>query len=1042
MLDITTVQKKACHPTTCIWVNASAGSGKTKVLTDRFVNLLLTGTNPEKILCLTFTKAAAAEMASRVRGLLKKWTLLENEALKKEIQLISDLPVTTELLEKAKSLFSTILALPGGLNIMTIHSFCTYILKHFPLEAGISPNFDVMDDQQAKTILTQSILATFQKSKFKSVIGKLALKANEESLYTLFNMLIQARSSFLAFKRQYPQEKDALHALKQHLEIAQYPTEEDLITTFCPPENWKEESLKYLTKKGRIRAKLSKNSESTGRAEEAYYIAQHLINFTVFNQTKLLLTVAYEILDAYTQKKHYLGLMDYDDLILYTQNLLSRSTMASWILYKLDNGLEHILLDEAQDTNPAQWRIISLLAEEFFAGQGRSDHIRTFFAVGDKKQSIYSFQGVKAEDFTRFKEFFKEKIENANIKFDEVPLSVSFRSTQVVLDLVNKVFSLPTARQGVVLPQEDITHVPFRQNAGGLIEFWPAEPHKKNQAPAPWALPDFNKSFSLPGTQTAYKIAEKISKMLTSQEILESRGTPITPGDIMILVRKRGPFVDALIKALKDKNVPVAGIDKLNLTQHLAIQDLLALARFCLLPQDDFTLACVLKSPIGGVSEEDLQALCLKRQDATLWSVLFQDCPNLFTLLKDIQEKSGNSSPFDFFAYVLKSLNIQENFIRRFGPQVSDVLEEFLNVCLDFEETYTPSLSQFVYWISDKDIDIKRDSDQSDARQVRILTVHGSKGLQANIVFLPDTCQEPKNPPPLIWTDQGLPLWISSQKQYSDTTISHREAFSKAQADEYRRLLYVALTRARDRLYITGFNYDDKAQTPSWYNLIQEALQDVPEDEHGIKRLTCPQRESSTPVSYSLHQPSKDPVIPDWAITPAPHESTDLRPIEPSHAVDFHQDFTHTDAKKALKKGTYLHKLLQELPAIPAEKRKEVAPTLIPKDISIPEEIFQLIENPKIPGLFGPHSFAEVPIIGYVDNRLVSGQIDRLVLEEKEVKLVDFKTDVLVPETIAEAPRGYITQLTYYKNLLRKVFPDKLVKAYIYWTHTSTIMEI
>lgn len=1041
MIDITALQKKATHPTTCIWVNASAGSGKTKVLTDRFVNLLLTGADPGKILCLTFTKAAAAEMALRIRGLLKKWSTLEDDALTQEIQSLSDIQITPPLLEKAKNLFSAVLSVPGGLKIMTIHSFCAFILKHFPLEANISPNFDVMDEQQAKTVLTQAILSTFQKSKFKYIIGKLALKANEESLYDLFNMLIQSRSNLLELKRNYKVE-EALKKIKKNLKIDKYPSEDTLISTFCEPNKWLEESDKYLTKEGAIRKRLPKEPNAEARAEEAFNIAELLKNFQVFNQTKLLLTVAYEILQAYTQKKHYLGLMDYDDLILCTQNLLNETSMASWILYKLDNGLEHILLDEAQDTNPAQWRIISLLVEEFFAGEGRSDHIRTFFAVGDKKQSIYSFQGVNAEDFSHFKEVFKKKIEDAHIRFEEIPFSVSFRSTQAILDLVNKVFSLPEARQGVALPQEDILHTPFRQGAGGLVELWPAEAHQKNPPKTPWALPDFNKSFSLPGTKTARRIASRISEMLTNHEILESRGTPITPGDIMILVRRRSPFVEALIKALKDKNVPVAGIDKLNLTNHLVIQDLLALARFCLLPQDDFTLAAVLKSPIGGLSEKQLQDLCVERGTESLWDRLKSFYPDLYTLFTELQEKAFSLSPFDFFSYVLKALNIQEKFLTRFGTQVAEIIEEFLNVCLNFEENYTPSLSQFIYWISDKEISIKRDSDQTDAEQVRILTVHSSKGLQGNIVFLPDTCQELEKVPPLLWTKEGFPLWIAKKEQCSEDTLPYRDTFLQDRANESRRLLYVALTRARDRLYITGFNQKETQQTDSWYEFINEALKDIPADEYGIKRLVCPQKMSIHPHTPSLTDTKIPPQeIPTWAMTPAKIESPYLNHLAPSHAVHSDSDFTKPRKNDALEKGTCWHKLLQELPTISQEKwrlkAKEIA-----GDIPVPEEIFKLLEHPAIPGLFGPHSFAEVPIIGQVDHQIVSGQVDRLVFNGTEINLVDFKSDASVPKTLADAPKAYIEQLGYYKSLLQAAFPDKVIHAYIYWIRTLGIMEV
>lgn len=1036
MLDITELQKQASNPTTSVWVNASAGSGKTKVLTDRFINLLLNGTEPERILCLTFTKSAASEMANRIRDILRKWADLPQEELKKEIQSISNMPITSEVIEKAHTLFQKVLNASNGLKIMTIHAFCTFLLKHFPLEANISPNFDVMDEQQSKTILKQSILKTFTQPQFKATVRQLSLKANEETLHEIFEELISKRSYFSELKLKFKNENDVLNAIKKYLKVDSYHSENQIISSFCSPEEWPTLKKQYLTQQETIR----KSYSDTPEAYEVFEVLEKLKNFKTFQKTKLLITLVYTILDTYTQQKRYLGLMDYDDLIEITKHLLSQSSMASWILYKLDKGIDHILLDEAQDTNPSQWKIVSLLTEEFFSGQGASDDLRTFFVVGDKKQSIYSFQQVQAKDFEIFKEHFEEKITSAHLPFQEVPLNISFRSTPAVLELVNKVFSNPKARRGVALDSEDITHIPFREYAGGCVEIWPVIEAEEKEKMSPWELPDFQAVPVSSKIKVAKQIAQKIHSFLQNKEILESRGTPITPKDILILVRKRTDFVEILIKALKEKNLPVAGMDKLQLTDNLAVKDLIALGKFFLLPEDDLNLACLLKSPFINLTEEELLNVALAKNEESLFQAFLNTYPQKADILNSIFQHALEKTPFEFFAFVLKSLNFQQQFSLRFGDEINEILDEFLTICLNFEEKYTPVLSEFIYWLEDKEITVKRDLDQGDTEQIRIMTVHSSKGLQGNIVFLPDTCQAPNFKEKILWTENLLPLWYSNESQSSRILLDLKDKYCTDQEEEYKRLLYVALTRARDRLYISGFQQKRKSSF-SWYSLIDEATSELEKDENGIKKIVSPQLKKEENKKSSSLLPWYE-TIPSWAYTNAKAEfySKKINPSSAEEEFSFSFDlFQNSQNDITLKQGIFIHKLLQELPSVPKDKRRIIAQKLCPENLTVPEEVFTLLETPLIPSLFSKNSFAEIPIVGTVNNEKISGQIDRLVIEEDKVILVDFKY-TLTQNTVVS--KKYYTQMNLYKQLLNQIFKNKPIKAYIYWLPSLTITEI
>ena len=1040
MIDVNKEQRRAANPTSSVWVCASAGSGKTKVLTDRVLNLLLMTGQPEKILCLTFTKTAAAEMANRINNVLKSWVIMPEKDLIKTIENLSGDYPDEETIKKARRLFALTLETPGGMKIMTIHIFSQSNLKRFPLEAGVSPHFEVMDETSATDMLNMMTHEALKNPSLKEDIALLSSYLDEESLNGLLKEILSYRTQLIKLIEN-GQLKNILLKLKQYFNIDKYQSENQIILENYTSEEWPLKCKEYLYSD---KSGIKKRCKNPAEAEIVWATEQKYRAYRCVEATSALLNIAYYIIELYERQKNETALLDYDDLIDYTGHLLNSANNAAWVLYKLDNGIDHILVDEAQDTNPKQWMIIRKLAEEFFSGEGRSDSIRTIFAVGDKKQSIYSFQGADPEEFERMRHFFEQKVTQSQNDFATVPFNFSFRSTEPVLRLVNFLLKYPPASAGVLSENEDGHHLAFREFDAGLVEIWPLEEAKKTDTPEGWKPPIERTPFQSPISRLAEKIAKKINHLITSKEILKSANRPIEAGDFLILVQRRNQFVNELVRFLKEYRIPVAGVDRLTLTNYIAVQDLLGMAKFALLPEDDLNLAEILKSPLLRLSEDDLFKICYNRGTDSVYDRVKKLYPQTAEYLAEIMDKADKVPPFEFFSYILSILDGRKNFEARLGPEVNEALDEFLNLALTYERNNIASLQSFLKWIGDKEIEIKRDMEQSDLNAVRIMTVHGSKGLQGNIVFLPDTRYVPSKRPSVMWTKNGLPIWIPKAAYRTEEMAQIIDDWDLNQMREYRRLLYVAVTRPKDRLYICGYNNKTAATKGNWYDLITEALPYTP-DEDGIIRFSS---EQTKPIESQKNEKIIDEMpitLPDWIDKPAPDEPMPSKPLRPSVLeTDETAEQSALDASRlhSIRRGIFIHKLLQHLPAIPADKRKDVAEKLKPDDIDIPPALFHLMESEDFKHLFGPTSLAEVPVVGVVDNLAVSGQIDRLVVLEKQVLIVDYKSNYRVPQNIDDIPQNYKKQLNSYKALLKNIFPDKVVKTYLLWTQNLTWMEI
>ncbi|HLO76878.1 MAG TPA: UvrD-helicase domain-containing protein, partial [Magnetospirillum sp.] len=637
-------------------------------------------------------------------------------------------------------------------------------------------------------------------------------------------------------------------------------------------------------------------------AERMVRVMDRLKSATIAHATASLLTLGEALLASYERRKQGRALMDYDDLILAARDLLARPGVAPWVLFKLDGGIDHVLIDEAQDTNPDQWAVVAALTQEFFAGLGAHERLRTVFAVGDVKQSIYSFQRADPKAFDHMRRLFARHVPEAGGTWAEIPLNLSFRSGWAVLNAVNAVFAPASpARDGVAPPDEDITHLAFRAGAGGRVEVWPpVEPRAADEVP-PWKPPVERISGDSPRTRLARLLARRIGAMVGTED-LPAHGRKVRAGDVMVLLRRRGGFVEDLVRELKALEVPVAGADRMVLAEQMAVMDLMALGNFLILPDDDLTLATVLKSPLVGMTEDELFRLAWNRGDAKLWDILRRRAGDedafgrAHAFLAELLGKADRLTPHALFAHVLGPLGGKRRLLARLGLEAEDPLDEFMALTLAFEQGRAPSLQGFLHWLEASAVEIKRDLEQGGRDAVRIMTVHGSKGLQAPIVFLPDTLQMPTQGPRLLWLDDDLLLWPPKAEMNDAVAQAGRDAQKLAREREYRRLLYVAMTRAEDQLIVCGWQTKKAPPAACWYNLIREAV--APQAEEAEDPFLAAQNETADArilrlVSRQSAEPEPErkaeaarragtTSLPGWATTAPEPEPAPPKPLAPS----------------------------------------------------------------------------------------------------------------------------------------------------------------
>ncbi|MGA7383778.1 MAG: double-strand break repair helicase AddA, partial [Methylocella sp.] len=887
-------QHQASNPNHSVWVSANAGSGKTHVLASRVIRLLLQGVAPSKILCLTFTKAAAANMATRVFDRLALWTQLSGGELCAQIVATGAPMPGSQQLTAARKLFARTLETPGGLKIQTIHAFCERLLHLFPFEANVPSRFEVPDDLRQAELLQRArrgVLA--EANSGKGALGAALQRLADECGPEAFEDLIKEAMKQCAILRA-PFLPDPAEILRRSLglegrDIAH--VERDMVEDGIAPERWNDLAAIFDSGKPKDQERANhfrkalaayRLATSGGCLAECLdcYLAIYFIDegkgttalrlltngllkkhsnvgaelyaeqvrldalcaerraAATLDRTRALIEVASAIFKRYGEEKAARGILDFDDLIEKTLALLERSD-ARWVLYKLDSGVDHVLVDEAQDTSEDQWKILEELTGDFAAGRGQSQGPRTFFAVGDEKQSIFSFQGAAPHMFDKMRRKFEAQFTAGAQPFAHVPLTLSFRSAPGVLSAIDKVFEHGDHKGGLVAADDVwMPHQALKHQLPSLVELWPLAAAQSGEDPGAWTLPLDLLDAKDPANLVAQRVAQKIAHLIDpgSGEFVHDSQTlrprPVRPGDILILVRTRGPFFEAMIRALKKSGIRTAGADRLELTHHIAVMDLMAAGRASLLPQDDLVLACVLKSPLVGLDDDDLMALAPGRA-ASLFDALKASIDarhvEAATKLARWRARAGGG-PFAFYAGLLGVDGGRRDIDARAGPEAGDALVEFLRLAIAHEEEGAPSVAAFLNDLAGLEYSIKRDMEGAEDA-VRVMTVHAAKGLEAKIVFLPDTCRvpSPRHDPRVFALGTKVPGeqtigWSPRKGLDCEAIAAARRKAREAAEEEYRRLLYVALTRAEERLYIAGF-HDAKGPGPGcWAKMIESAL--------------------------------------------------------------------------------------------------------------------------------------------------------------------------------------------------------------------------
>jgi ATP-dependent helicase/nuclease subunit A len=1129
---------EASNPFGSAWVSANAGSGKTFVLSQRVVRLLLAGADPGRILCLTFTKAAAAEMSKRVFATLANWTMLSKAELTKEIADIDGATPDDNRLAAARRLFARALETPGGLKIQTIHAFCERLLHQFPFEANVAAYFEVLEERDSMvlkinarrlvlaraahqpdgplgaalaTVLSHASDMTYEDALAKFVDERDRLQGWVEAAGGRDAAFLELRAalgldrtdSVLDLRKAIVTESlfdsDAVARLLALLEKSEKTTDQRAAARLAPYATAPTDEAKrdawrdfFTTANGELRKPGSLVTKSV--KEDWSDLGERLENeidrlealfdrikaAECFETSAAIYSLADAAISEYERLKTERGALDFEDLITKTVNLLSRSQAARWVQYKLDRGLEHILVDEAQDTNPRQWQVILALSEEFFSGAGASEAKRTLFAVGDEKQSIFSFQGAVPAWFARVQRDIGKKARAAGYGFADTKLHLSFRSTQTVLSAVDRVFDPDRARDGVTTEEAWPYHTAARHGDPGQVVVWPLIEPPERPEPEDWASPLDHLDAKSPEVVLAERIATTIDGWLASGETIEATGKPIHPGGILILTRTRGAQSDAINRALKTRGIPIAGTDRLRLAEHIAIMDLVALGRVMLLPEDDLSLAALLKSPLVGLCEEALLRVAHGRP-GSLWDALGaaedEVANRARAILEDWRARADWQDPYAFFAGILGPDGGRQALMRRLGTEAEDVLDEFLAQALAFRRVKTPSLQGFLAWIESATTDIKRDTDML-RDEVRVMTVHGAKGLEAEIVFLVDTGAAPvhagHDPKIVALGDDHVeaapaPLvWMRGRKAMPDTVAAHLDRLRLRAADEYRRLLYVAMTRARDRLYVCGTRKRTSDAEGGWHGLIHTALEAdsrrVEDSEGALVALEWGTSESKASRKSELIQKVADKSpLPDWAGRPALPPGPAEKRLAPSSALRLGDEaelprnspITRRGEAvdgSALQRGRLIHRLLQSLPDHPSDERRAVAEHFIVSTApeidasSILTEVMAVLDDPLFAPLFTPGSRAEVEIAGRIalgqGEAVVSGRIDRLAVTGEHVFIVDYKTNRAAPRRIEDVPRELIAQLALYRKVLAAVYPDRSVVAALLWTEIPAFMEI
>ncbi|MBE3639922.1 double-strand break repair helicase AddA [Mangrovicoccus sp. HB182678] len=1105
MNDATRRQIEAARPHESTWLAANAGSGKTRVLTNRVARLLLSGVAPQNILCLTYTKAAASEMQNRLFATLGEWAMRPDAELRADLQKLGETGLDEDRLLRARRLFARAIETPGGLKIQTIHSFCAALLRRFPLEAGVSPQFTEIDER-TQAAMIERVVEEMADGPEAPLIDALALQMGGEDIAGLSAQILHARADFAAL----PDEA----ALWETLGLLPGQSEADLVDcAFAPGDRKLLETLVPVllakggndAKAGAVLARLAPFAPSMqllkalegpflfggnaktpfgpktdsfptaptrkllgpetvealnglmGRVADARTVRLAL---TAAKRTQVLHRYAAALLPRVESAKQARGWLDFDDLILRTRALLTDPAVAQWVLYKLDGGIDHILVDEAQDTSPVQWDVIRLLAQEFTAGEGtRGGVARTIFVVGDKKQSIYSFQGADPREFDRMRGHFGQGLQAIGATLHSRGLAHSFRSAAAVLQAVDLTFPEVS---GLGDPPE---HLAFKDRLPGRVDLWPAilpEKEEGEEENADGWDPVDRLDPESPTAQLSQAVAQEVRALVDGAHLPEGDGTGrrIHEGDILILFRRRGALFFETMRALKAEGLEVAGADRIRLGEELAVRDLLALLAFLALPEDDLSLAAALRSPIFGWTEDDLFRLAHPRPAGSyLWTALRQAeaHPDTYAILDDLRNLADFRRPYDLLDRILTRHRGRARLIARLGPECEEAIDGLLQQALDYEQAEIPSLTGFLEWMAAEDVEIKRQAEAA-GRAVRLMTVHGSKGLEAPVVILPDCAAFHNSGQDVLLPREGSwPAWRMSRDDLPPALAGAAEAVAAAERDERDRLLYVAMTRAERWLIVAAAGR--MGQQTTWHGQVGEGLKragaralDTPTGqglrlESGDWQVASPRPEEEAPEAAR-------PALPAWLRRNASVPENALPTLAPSGLGGAKAlPGEGSDTETALRTGRQVHLLLEHLAGHPAEGRAALAAALLGAGPDAAEgaalaallgEAAAVLDHPDLAPFFAPETLAEVSLSAHLPQlgRIVHGTIDRLQVTPDAVLAVDFKTNRTLPATPGEVPEGLLRQMGAYQAMLEAVYPGRRVSTALLWTREARLMPL
>lgn len=1100
--EATEAQIRAADPALSTWLAANAGSGKTRVLTDRVARLLLNGVEPQHILCLTYTKAAASEMQNRLFSRLGAWAMLEDDKLVAalvELGVTGD--ITADRLIAARTLFARAIETPGGLKIQTIHSFCASLLRRFPLEARVSPQFREMEDRAAD-LLRDEIIEDMADGADSALLDQVAGFITDTGFESLTRAVTNLRVAF-----ETPLSADEIWPIfgltpgfdgADLMALAHVGEEADLLKDLIPvlrtgakTDNGAADKLNGLdvtkpaslsrlesiflfgekAKAGPFSAKIDSFPTKALRLAHPDLIDRlnaWMARIEATRQSRLSLNAARKslalhrfaavFLPEYERRKLLRGWLDFDDLIQKARQLLNDPSVAAWVLFRLDGGIDHILVDEAQDTSPAQWDVIEKLAQEFTSGEGaRAGVERTIFVVGDKKQSIYSFQGADPDAFDQMQNEFSRRLANAGNALWDRSLEFSFRSAETILQLVDAVFTGKTdAGFG-----DAAQHRAFKSDLPGRIDLWPVVPKAENSDDRHWSDPVDRTSARHHDVILAERIASEIKRLIETGETTpmdgpepgQFRRRPITPGDILILVQRRSTLFAEIIRACKAADLPIAGADRLKVGAELAVKDLAALLSFLATPEDDLSLATVLRSPLCGWSEQDLFSLAHPRgKGRYLWQALRDQAdqfPETLAMLNDLRGQTDFLRPFDLIERCLTRHDGRLRLLGRLGTEAEDGINALLSQALAYERSEVPSLTGFLMWMETDDLEIKRQMGSA-GDMIRVMTVHGAKGLEAPIVILPDTNKrKPPNTAEIVMAGDA-PLWRTNAGDMPDALLALRDAARDKAERERLRLLYVAMTRAEKWLIVAAAG-DVGEEGESWYQIIRAAMEELPVERmittggEALRRmddgwttldLTVPERPA--PKQITLPDFAQSPVVP---ASPAPEV---LKPSDLGGAKAL-PGAEGEDEETAMRRGTQIHLLLEHLPCFSPDQWQAAAHHLLGDSADLDlalKEASAVLNNPVLEPIFAPDTLSEVPVTMDLGGRRLRGVIDRLVIAPDHILVVDFKTNMHVPQRVEDCPEGLLRQMGAYALALAEIYPERRIETAILWTRTRSLMGL